>query len=275
VNVIIVEPDDSIAQPTMTATVLRVAVDVDDAAGGASAHQTDETIVMLTTAIGFWAESGADTISLQCVIDDGAVLAEADVDPGDIFEGAADVIGISEPGVGEGQVGAAYDAEVEFEGVLIAAGEETAELGQKEEGCLGVDANLVIPLNAAAGTYAITALTNNGIPGVEHLVITSSTSTPTPTPTATATPACNGAIISGAVPPTGGFGMVVTNCGTISQVVAATGCSTATMALWITEAGAFLTYVPGTTVSAVNAEFLAHTDGANIPQDQAFVARCV
>jgi hypothetical protein len=49
----------------------------------------------------------------------------------------------------------------------------------------------------------------------------------------------------------------------------------ATMALWATRGGNFIVHVPGTTISAVNAEFLATFPGGNVPQNEPFVGKCV
>jgi PPE-repeat protein len=99
-----------------------------------------------------------------------------------------------------------------------------------------------------------------------------------PTATATATGTATGGtgtIISGSIPRNGGFGLVVFGGGTVQQLVTATGCPTATMAVWATIAGEFVVYVPGTTIGAVNAAFMAAFPGGNIPANTPFVGKCV
>jgi len=87
--------------------------------------------------------------------------------------------------------------------------------------------------------------------------------------------AAPGTIISGSVPTSGGFGLFVFGGGTIAQLVTATGCPAASMAVWATAGGSFIVYVPGTTISVVNAEFLATFPGGNIPANTPFVGKCV
>jgi hypothetical protein len=97
----------------------------------------------------------------------------------------------------------------------------------------------------------------------------------TATGTGTAPAGGSGAIVSGSIPKTGGFGLVVFGGGTVQQLVTATGCPTATMAVWATVAGNFVVYVPGTTIGAVNADFMAAFPGGNIPANTALLGKCV
>lgn len=126
----------------------------------------------------------------------------------------------------------------------------------------------------ATGGATVTSAPTGGTGG--SIAVNSPSATPTPTPTATGTPVPGGTgtIISGAIPQGGGFGLIVYGGGTLQQLVTATGCPVATMALWATVSGTFVTYVPGTTVSVVNAEFLATYPG-NIPANTPFVGKCV
>jgi hypothetical protein len=84
-----------------------------------------------------------------------------------------------------------------------------------------------------------------------------------------------GTISSGSVPASGGFGLIVFGGGTATQLVTASGCPAATAAFWATSAGAFVTYIPGTTIAAVNAAFLALFPSGNIPANTALVGKCV
>jgi len=84
----------------------------------------------------------------------------------------------------------------------------------------------------------------------------------------------SGQITSGSIPQGGGFGLIVFGGGTIQQLVAATGCPTASMALWATVGGNFVTYVPGTTIGAVNADFLTTFPNGVIPAGTPFIGKC-
>ncbi|RLT26912.1 MAG: hypothetical protein DWI48_04960 [Chloroflexi bacterium] len=103
------------------------------------------------------------------------------------------------------------------------------------------------------------------------------TATAVATTTATGTPSggATGTITSGSIPKAAGtFGLAVYGGGTIAQLVTATGCPAATMALWVTINGNFATYVPGTTISAVNADFIAAYPGGTIPANTPLLGRC-
>jgi len=90
--------------------------------------------------------------------------------------------------------------------------------------------------------------------------------TPPPTPGA-------GSISSGSIPAAGGFGLIVAG-GKLSDVVTATGCPVATMALWATVNGNFVTYVPGTSIAAVNADFNAAFPGGTLPAGTPLIGKC-
>jgi len=91
------------------------------------------------------------------------------------------------------------------------------------------------------------------------------------TPSTPSTPAA-GAVSSGSVPAAGGFGFFVYG-GPISGLSAATGCPAGTAAFWATVAGEFVTNVPGTTISAVNAAFNAAFPNG-IPAGTALLGKC-
>jgi hypothetical protein len=78
-------------------------------------------------------------------------------------------------------------------------------------------------------------------------------------------------LTSGSVPATG-FGLIVFGGGTVAQLVTASGVGNSG-ALYATVGGIFVPYVPGTTIAAVNADFLAAFPGGNIPANTAFVGR--
>jgi hypothetical protein len=81
--------------------------------------------------------------------------------------------------------------------------------------------------------------------------------------------------LSGGIPLGGGFGLIVlTNDDTLEQLVLATGCPKASMALYATADGGFVPYVPGTVIGAVNAHFLTLFAGGYVKANTAFVGRC-
>ncbi|MGE0228732.1 MAG: hypothetical protein AB7I38_01140 [Dehalococcoidia bacterium] len=92
--------------------------------------------------------------------------------------------------------------------------------------------------------------------------------------TPTATSAQTGTIISGSIPPTGGFGIIVFGGGSNDQLVAASGCPHATAAFWATSNGQFVPYVPGSDVAAVNTAWNALFSGG-IPATTGIIGRCV
>jgi hypothetical protein len=92
------------------------------------------------------------------------------------------------------------------------------------------------------------------------------------TPTA---PGTSG-LLSGSVPRNGGYGIIAVNStATVQQVAEATGCPIGTMALYATAGGTFLAYVPGTTIGAVNAAFLAAFPNGSVPSGTALLGKCV
>ena len=95
--------------------------------------------------------------------------------------------------------------------------------------------------------------------------------------TGTTSPGSASAVsLSGSIPKTGGYGIIAVNSpGTIQQVAEATGCPTSTMALFATVGGSFLAYVPGTSIAAVNAGFLAAFPNGNMPVGTALMGKCV
>lgn len=83
-----------------------------------------------------------------------------------------------------------------------------------------------------------------------------------------------GEIWSGRIPQDGGFGLVVFGGGTSEQLVAAVGCTSERAAFWATAGGAFVTYVPRTNVSAVNAAWYALFPKGILPTGTAIIGRC-
>lgn len=79
---------------------------------------------------------------------------------------------------------------------------------------------------------------------------------------------------TGAIPPTGGIGLAVFSGGSVSNMVTASGCDPATAAFWVTDAdGAFVSYVPGTQIGAVNAAWNTRF-AQGVPPNTALIARC-
>lgn len=81
-----------------------------------------------------------------------------------------------------------------------------------------------------------------------------------------------GTISSGSIPAAGGFGLVVYG-GPIASLVTASGCPAGTAAFWATVNGNFVTYVPGTTITAVNADFMAAFPNG-IPAGTPLIGKC-
>jgi len=88
-------------------------------------------------------------------------------------------------------------------------------------------------------------------------------------------PSQTGTIVSGSVPPDGGFGLIVYGGGTYSQLVTASGCPAARVVFWVTQGGSFLVYVPTTAVAAVNAGFQAAFPNDSIPSNTPMIGRCM
>ena len=83
----------------------------------------------------------------------------------------------------------------------------------------------------------------------------------------------SGTITGGSVP-SSGFGLIVFDGGTSGQLIQASGCTTERLAFWATTPiGEFVTYVPGTSVGAVNAACWAMFPRF-IPANTALLARC-
>lgn len=91
-----------------------------------------------------------------------------------------------------------------------------------------------------------------------------------------ASPGASGvSITSGAIPSTGGFGLVVFGGGSLAQLVSLTGCPVMSMALYVAREGGFLAYVPGTPIGAVNQSFLDAFPLGIIPPSTVFLGRCI
>jgi hypothetical protein len=88
-------------------------------------------------------------------------------------------------------------------------------------------------------------------------------------------PGPGGRIISGSIPPDGGFGLVVFGGGTYGQLVSASGCPGARVVFWVTRGGEFLVFVPGTAVAAVNSGFQAAFPNDSIPANTVLLGRCL
>ena len=100
-------------------------------------------------------------------------------------------------------------------------------------------------------------------------------STPAANPTGTPAAGTTSNLISGSIPKSGGYGIVaVLQQAKIGDVVTATGCPSSSMSLYATVGGAFVTYVPGTTIAAVNAAFLAQFPDGAVPTGTALIGKC-
>jgi len=109
----------------------------------------------------------------------------------------------------------------------------------------------------------------------------SMTSTTPPPATATApspfaaSGEANGMIVGGRIPANDADGgLVVFGGGTIGQLVAATGCPSSLLALWITVDGSFVVYIPGTSNTAANSSFMAQYASGQISGNTPFMGRC-
>lgn len=83
-----------------------------------------------------------------------------------------------------------------------------------------------------------------------------------------------GAIVQGTVPATGGLGLFVFCDGTSAELLAATGCPAATAAYWTTANGAFVIYLPGTSVAAVNEAWAAQFPDGLIAGLRPLIGKC-
>jgi hypothetical protein len=108
---------------------------------------------------------------------------------------------------------------------------------------------------------------------VSSTVTVAATLTPTRLAGSSTPTASGGRLISGSVPLTGGFGIVVFGGGTSEQLLAASNCPIATSAFWTSTGGGFIVYVPGTTVTAVNQAWRTHF-AAGIPSNTALIGKC-
>ena len=88
-------------------------------------------------------------------------------------------------------------------------------------------------------------------------------------------PGPDGRIISGSIPPDGGFGLVVFGGGAYGQLVSASGWPGARVVFWVTRGGELLVFVPGTAVAAVNSGFQAAFPNDSIPANTALLGRCL
>lgn len=126
------------------------------------------------------------------------------------------------------------------------------------------------------GSGVTVSVTNPGgiaafLPGGFSYATDGSPATPVATPVPTVT---TGAVTSGLPLVPRGFGLVVFSGGTNAALVAASGCTAASLTFWSTNAsGEFDTYVPGALVSAVNAAWNSRfTSG--IPANTPLIGRC-
>lgn len=79
--------------------------------------------------------------------------------------------------------------------------------------------------------------------------------------------------ISGTLPQSG-FGLFVFSGGTEAQLLVATGCPAATAAFWASDgAGSFVTFVPGTAITAVNEPWL-NQFASGLPDNTPLLGRC-
>jgi hypothetical protein len=92
-------------------------------------------------------------------------------------------------------------------------------------------------------------------------------------PAAPTTPTPNPGEAKGAIPAGGGFGLIVYS-GPVESLLAASGCPLSTAAFWTTVNGAFITYVPGSQVAAVNAGWWEHFGTTDIPAGTVILGRC-
>jgi hypothetical protein len=149
---------------------------------------------------------------------------------------------------------------------------------QVTSSCLPTEgAAVTFTVNGGPATIAPSAVWKVGgtPPNVANGYVLTTSSGATPTPTPLSTPVASASVLSGSIPRSGGYGLVVfTTGGDVEELVEATGCPRASMALYATLDGGFVTYVPGTTVGAVNAAFLTLFAGGRIGANTAFVGRC-
>ncbi|MGE0227569.1 MAG: matrixin family metalloprotease [Dehalococcoidia bacterium] len=84
-----------------------------------------------------------------------------------------------------------------------------------------------------------------------------------------------GTLTYGEVPAEGGFALVIFGGGSSLDLVYASGCSPGTASFWTTDvAGRFVIYLPGSTVSVVNAAWEAKWGATGIPEGTPLLGRC-
>lgn len=122
------------------------------------------------------------------------------------------------------------------------------------------------------------ACESNPVPKDLVRVTQASSATPMATATVTQAPSVGGtgAIAGGAPPPaSGGIALFVFGGGSSAQLVAAAcPASSSAAAFWVTDAsGTFITYIPGTSIIAVNAGWVARFPNG-IPASTPVIGRC-
>lgn len=119
-----------------------------------------------------------------------------------------------------------------------------------------------LPAQAATTATATATPTNTG------------TATATATASATATPATgSGRLTAGEITRGGGIGLVVYGGGSSEQLVMASGCPREQVVFWATSGGVFVTFVPGSSIGAVNAAWHARYPNG-LPANTPLIARC-
>lgn len=88
---------------------------------------------------------------------------------------------------------------------------------------------------------------------------------------------CGSILFGSTPPPGGGFGTFAFSCGTLDELVTASGCPEETATFFYNKPdGSFAVYIPGTEVGAVNAEFLGIFSGdPAFGEATIFTAKCV
>ncbi|RLT34982.1 MAG: hypothetical protein DWI59_05120 [Chloroflexi bacterium] len=125
------------------------------------------------------------------------------------------------------------------------------------------------------GSCPKVALVFSAGPGATSPLPTQSIATPAPTASVTSTPAAGAGVgkLSGPFPASG-VGLAVFSGGTTDQMVAAANCPRTTAAYFASDgAGGFATYVPGVTIAAVNAAWMALLP-TSIPASTVIIGRC-
>jgi hypothetical protein len=139
----------------------------------------------------------------------------------------------------------------------------------------GATATFVMPAGADPLQFRVTATDLYLHSGSANITVAAQNASPSVATSAPESPAnaTTTANITGSIPPSG-FGLIVFSGGTSQQLVAASGCPAATAAYWSTDTnGGFVVYVPGTSVSTVNAAWNAQF-GVGIPANTPLFGRC-